>query len=105
MIPNIYPHFQPAKLNDIDMRQLPEPEASGLDDMEEEVRSFLQQVWDTHKNFTGLELSYASHKAGEPWAIVTKRHDDTKPGKPEITHSVMKEVFGRKVSASNVERQ
>ena len=77
---------------------------SGLDKMQDSVWRFLEQVWDTHKNFTGLELSYASHKAGEPWAIVTKRHDDSKPGKPEITHSVMKEVFGRKVNAGIADR-
>ena len=105
MIPDIYDHFQPAKLNDIDVHRLPGPAGSGLDEMQDSVWRFLEQVWDTHKNFTGLELSYASHKAGEPWAIVTKDHDDSKPGKPEITHSVMKEVFGRKVSAGNAKRQ
>ena len=105
MIPSIYPHFQPAKLNDIDMHRLPGPDGSRFDEMPEKVWSFLEQVWDTHKDFTGHELSYAAHKPKEPWAIVTSRHDDTKPGKPEVTHCVMRDVFGRKVREGNAKRQ
>lgn len=34
-----------------------------------QTREFLDAVWDAHKEYTGIQLSNATHSAGEPWAI------------------------------------
>ncbi|MDX6750452.1 DUF4065 domain-containing protein [Geminicoccaceae bacterium 1502E] len=61
------------------------------------VRDFLRAVWDAHKNFTGIQLSNATHAPGEPWTIVRDRYGSL-GGKPTIPNELIAAVFRKKLN-------
>lgn len=65
-----------------------------------EVMSFLKQIWDIHKPFTGIALSNATHAKGEPWTIIKDLHDGDLSDKPLIPVEVIRDVFKGKLLAS-----
>ena len=63
------------------------------------VQGFLRRVWDSHKGFTGVQLSNATHAPGEPWAIVKQQYGDLE-SKPLIPNSLIYDVFRAKLTAA-----
>lgn len=63
----------------------------------EDVMTFLRQVWDAHKAFTGIQLSNATHAEGEPWDIILRQHGDLEQ-KPLIPNPVIEAVFKQKIA-------
>lgn len=63
-----------------------------------EVKSFLQQIWEVHKNFTGVQLSNSTHAEKEPWTIIKEKYGDLAE-KPTIPNSLISDVFKAKVDA------
>ncbi len=59
------------------------------------ILSFLKNVWKTHKKFTGIQLSNATHGPGEPWTIVKKRYGSL-DNKPRIPNELIRDVFKAK---------
>lgn len=66
--------------------------------VKEDVEAFLREVWDTHKDFSGVQLSNATHAHGEPWSIV-KDHYGSLDGKPRIPNELIRDVFKAKLVA------
>lgn len=64
----------------------------------EEIMNYLREVWEVHKSFSGVQLSNATHAAGEPWAIVKERYDGDLTSKPHIPNSIIKAVFQKKIA-------
>lgn len=62
---------------------------------DDELKSFIKDVWDVHKNFTGIQLSNATHSAGEPWTIIRDLYGDLN-GKPTIPNEIIMDVFKSK---------
>jgi len=62
-------------------------------------REFVQNVWDSHKSFSGVQLSNATHAPGEPWTIVKDQYGSLE-GKPLIPNDLIKEVFKNKLPKS-----
>lgn len=67
-----------------------------------EVMTFLKQVWEKHKKYTGIQLSNATHAPGEPWTII-KENYNTLDSKPRIPNTLIQQVFKNKISASSRE--
>ena len=65
--------------------------------VDEETRVFIRQIWDVHKNFTGIQLSNATHAPGEPWSIIKDQYG-TLDHKPTIPNSLIQEVFKNKIA-------
>lgn len=65
----------------------------------EEIQNFLASVWASHKSLTGIQLSNATHAAGEPWTIVKDRYENL-DGKPRIPNDLIRDVFKAKLPAS-----
>ena len=63
-----------------------------------DVEEFLGAVWKTHKKFTGVQLSNATHAPGEPWTIVKKNYPSL-DGKPKIPNELIRDVFKAKLAA------
>lgn len=63
---------------------------------DDEVKSFLEKVWETHKGLTGIQLSNSTHEPGEPWTIVKEKYGslDTKP---RIPNALIRDVFRQKL--------
>lgn len=61
------------------------------------LKAFIGSVWVTHKRFSGVQLSNATHAAGEPWTIIKDRlGTDSKPKIPnELIASVYREKLER----------
>ena len=78
--------------NNISNYELREP-----DGVSENVRGYLERVWTTHKRFTGIQLSNATHAPGEPWTIVKQRYGSL-DGKPKIPNELIRDVFRAKQS-------
>ena len=66
------------------------------DPVPNDVQEFLERTWETHKKFTGIQLSNATHAQGEPWAIV-KDHYVSLDGKPKIPNELIRDVFRAKL--------
>lgn len=64
---------------------------------DDEILGFLRDVWDSHKRFTGIQLSNSTHAPGEPWAIV-KRGYGSLAGKPTIPNDLIQRVFLEKLA-------
>jgi uncharacterized phage-associated protein len=62
----------------------------------EEIMSFLRNVWESHKTLTGVQLSNATHVKGEPWAIVKDQYGDLE-SKPLIPNDLIRDVFKSKI--------
>jgi uncharacterized phage-associated protein len=61
-----------------------------------QIFNFLQSVWNTHKAFTGIQLSNATHAQGEPWTIVKQQYG-TLDSKPPIPNTLIQDVFRSKL--------
>ena len=64
-----------------------------------ETAAFLKSVWDTMKNYTGIQLSNSTHAPGEPWTIVNETLGTS--GKPTISNGIIKNVFKKKLEATS----
>lgn len=60
-----------------------------------EVFQFLQSVWQGHKHLTGIQLSNATHAAGEPWTIMRDQYRSL-DSKPKIPNELIEAVFKKK---------
>lgn len=67
---------------------------------DQRVMNFLRSVWETHKGFSGVALSNATHEKGEPWTIVNELHNENLSGKPLIPVELIRDVFKGKLVAS-----
>lgn len=63
-----------------------------------ETSSFIQSVWDSHRRFTGIQLSNATHAQGEPWTIIKDAFGGSLDKKPTIPNDLIREVYRRKIS-------
>jgi uncharacterized phage-associated protein len=63
-----------------------------------DVLKFLESLWSSHRGFTGIQLSNATHAEGEPWTIVKDQYVDL-DSKPLIPNELIKEVFKNKMRA------
>jgi uncharacterized phage-associated protein len=66
------------------------------DGVSEELRPYIQNVWDTHKNYTGVQLSNSTHAPGEPWTIIRDQYGSLE-GKPKIPNDLIAAVFEQKL--------
>lgn len=62
------------------------------------VGNFLRRVWETHKSRTSIQLSNATHRPGEPWAIVKEQYGSLE-SKPRIPNELIRDVFKAKLAA------
>jgi uncharacterized phage-associated protein len=60
------------------------------------TKEFLDAVWSSHKNYSGVQLSNATHAEGEPWAIVRDTYGNL-DHKPTIPNELIAEVFRKKI--------
>lgn len=67
---------------------------------DEETKAFLDAIWDTHKEYTGIQLSNATHAPGEPWTVVNETYNGDLDGKPTIPNDLISEIFNRKLPAN-----
>ena len=63
----------------------------------DDLKPFIRSVWDTHKQFSGIQLSNSTHADGEPWTVVKDRYGSLE-GKPKIPNNLIAEVFERKLA-------
>jgi uncharacterized phage-associated protein len=69
-----------------------------------ELKSFLRAVWETHKSYTGVQLSNSTHAPGQPWAIMKERYGSL-DNKPTIPNDLIAEVFKKKLAANDAARR
>lgn len=60
------------------------------------ILAFLEEVWRTHKDFSGVQLSNSTHAPNEPWTIV-KQQFGSLDTKPRIPNSLIQSVFKGKL--------
>ena len=61
-----------------------------------EVTEFLKSIWESLKNYSGIQLSNATPAPGEPWTIIKERVGEL-TAKPKIPDELIAEVFKRKL--------
>jgi len=65
------------------------------------LKAFIKLIWDTHKNYTGIQLSNSTHANNEPWSIVKHEYGNL-DSKPNIPNELIMSVFKKKLQdASN----
>lgn len=62
----------------------------------EDLKTYIKQIWDVHKIYTGIQLSNSTHAQGEPWSIM-KAHYRTLGRKPTIPNALIESVFKGKL--------
>lgn len=65
----------------------------------EELKDFIRQVWDSHKSYSGVQLSNSTHAAGEPWTIIKDRYGSL-DSKPKIPNEIIAAIFKKKLDRS-----
>jgi uncharacterized phage-associated protein len=65
---------------------------------DEETAGFIKDIWQSLKQYSGVQLSNATHLNGEPWAIVKSRMGELST-KPIIPDDIIRSVFKAKLSA------
>ncbi len=66
----------------------------------DELKAFIKNVWDVHKEYSGIQLSNSTHAPGEPWTIV-KDHYGNLEHKPIIPNELIAAVFKKKLENAN----
>ncbi|MBO6549694.1 MAG: SocA family protein [Rhizobiales bacterium] len=61
------------------------------------MEQILNSVWDTYKEYTGIQLSNSTHDKGEPWDIVSRHY--SLHMKPKIPNEIIEQVFRNKLNA------
>ncbi|MCJ2077875.1 DUF4065 domain-containing protein [Methylobacterium sp. E-016] len=63
----------------------------------QDLKKFINSVWESHKRYTGVQLSNSTHAQGEPWTIVKDKFGslDTKP---TIPNELIYNVFRKKLN-------
>lgn len=56
---------------------------------------FLERMWEIYGQWSGIALSNATHRDGEPWEIMYQNSDLS--DKPIIRNSLIEQVFSQKV--------
>lgn len=64
-----------------------------------ETRAFLNNVWDTMKSYSGVQLSNSTHAPGEPWTLISDTLGTR--GKPMIPNDLIEAVYKRKLEAAS----
>ncbi|MBO6044095.1 MAG: DUF4065 domain-containing protein [Acetobacter sp.] len=65
--------------------------------VKDELKGFIEKIWNTHKKYTGIQLSNSTHADGEPWFIVSQCYD-LDHQKPSIPNSLIRDVFIKKIN-------
>lgn len=65
----------------------------------DDLKPFIRSVWNTLKNYTGIQLSNSTHAVGEPWTIIAEKLGTT--SKPTIPNDLIEEVFKGKLSGGS----
>ena len=60
------------------------------------VKAFIRAVWDSHKQYTGVQLSNSTHAQGEPWTILHDQYGSL-DHKPKIPNELIQAVFQGKM--------
>ena len=63
------------------------------------TRDFLEEVWKSHKAYSGVQLSNSTHATGEPWTIVKEQYGSL-DRKPTIPNSLIADVFKKKLATT-----
>lgn len=61
-----------------------------------QAREFVKNLWDSHKIYSGIQLSNSTHAPGEPWTII-KEHYGSLEQKPVIPNELIATVFKKKL--------
>ncbi|HEY8123957.1 MAG TPA: type II toxin-antitoxin system antitoxin SocA domain-containing protein [Methylocystis sp.] len=64
---------------------------------DEETKKFIKSVWDAHKNYSGVQLSNATHATGEPWTVIKDKYNNNLCSKPTIPNDLIEAVFKKKL--------
>ena len=75
-------------------------EAKIGDDNTEE-KELIKAVWDTHKEYSGIQLSNSTHASGEPLTIIREKYNGDLSKKPNIPIDIIRAVFKSKRKNSN----
>ena len=67
---------------------------------DESIKAHINSIWNTHKHFTGIQLSNSTHETGEPWQIVFSSYSGDLSAKPVIPNALIQEVFRNKINAA-----
>jgi uncharacterized phage-associated protein len=74
-----------------------------LGEADQDVKAFIRSVWESHKPFSGVQLSNSTHAPGEPWTIIKDKYR-TLDGKPTIPNDLIAEVFKKKIADAAASR-
>lgn len=69
---------------------------NGVEDPE--TKAFLKSIWDSLRGYSGIQLSNATHAAGEPWTIVKEQFGTD--SKPTIPNTLIDSVFRQKLNGN-----
>lgn len=100
VIPSVYHRFKSyggAQITSLepasDMVTIPEVR-------DEELKEFLQRIWDVYGRLSGLQLSSLTHQEGTPWSVTRHRYGDSRDnGGAMIPNDLIKQHYKGKVDA------
>ncbi|MEZ4930526.1 MAG: DUF4065 domain-containing protein [Saprospiraceae bacterium] len=100
VIPSVYHRFKSyggAQITSLepasDMVTIPEVK-------DDELKEFLQRIWDVYGRLSGLQLSSLTHQEGTPWSVTRHRYGDNQDnGGAMIPNDLIKQHYKGKVDA------
>ncbi|MBC6400581.1 MAG: SocA family protein [Ekhidna sp.] len=103
VIPNIYHYFKHYGSNDINELYFPDliedKKEYNFMSENEEINSFLNEIWKVYKNFKGGELSDLTHKKGTPWDITWNKNGGSTFRGAIIPNKLIQEYYTKKASS------
>lgn len=68
---------------------------------DKKTKEFIKSVWESHKRFSGVQLSNATHAPGEPWTVIKDKYNNKLDSKPTIPNDLIEAIFKKKLNVSN----
>ena len=97
VVPSVYQHFKKYKNQqitalefDCNLNQIPNIE-------EENLKLFLNKIWEVYKDFNGLQLSTLTHQPNTPWDIIWNQSGVRKNEHQIIPNEIIKNHYLEKI--------
>lgn len=66
--------------------------------IQEEDKLFMKKIWDTHKNYSHIQLCNSTHAPNEPWSLINLYYGLEQ--EPTIPNSLIRDSFKQKIKVS-----
>lgn len=68
----------------------------------QDIKDFLEEMWQMHRQYTGIQLCNSTHAEGEPWTVIYELNNKDLSSRPNIPNHLIETVFISKLNDGQI---